>query len=144
MRTGRAQPALGAQKLNADGPSGPLLFGSRDTTMCRSGFPVAMSHPSDLRPEPDKLQAALEASCGALMTLQAIDRSAAAGAGEGHALHEHLVRAIESLRSAIAELRLAHDNQASMVGLGFVAEGQPPPLPGKPNASRQASPRRTA
>jgi hypothetical protein len=77
-----------------------------------------MSLPYDSSLDPDRLQTALDASCYALMMLQSLDL--APGASEVCAAHRHLRRATESLRCAIEELRLAHGEEPSMVGLGFV------------------------
>jgi len=100
-----------------------------------------MSDPDDSRPTPDYVQNALEASCDALMTLESI-RTVPAGDGSEPGAQLHVAQAIASLRHAISELRLAHDHDASMVGLGFVVKT----VPGRPQnrRGRQARPRRTA
>jgi hypothetical protein len=66
----------------------------------------------------DHLEAALEASCDTLVTLQLIRSRGGddVGGAEGH-----VTRAIRSLRRAIAELRLAGAQDANALALGFVA-----------------------
>jgi hypothetical protein len=99
-----------------------------------------MTHPRDYLPILDHIETALEASCGALMTLQSIDLTSARG-DEG--LPGHIAEAMLSLRLAIEELRAAHSRGASGVALGFVLAR------GRRNSSGredpdQSSPRRTA
>jgi hypothetical protein len=77
-----------------------------------------MSLPHDSSLDPHRLQTALDASCDALMMLQSLDP--APGASEVCAAHQHIRRATKSLRCAIEQLRLAHGEEPSMVGLGFV------------------------
>jgi hypothetical protein len=79
-----------------------------------------MTGPHNSTPDSDQLQSALEASCDALMTLQSMDREATNRRSDGSSPWLHVTEAIESLRSAITELRLARDEEESMVGLGFV------------------------
>jgi hypothetical protein len=90
----------------------------------------------------EKLQTVLETSCDALMMLQSMDRGH--GATDNPQAYQHLLLATESLRSTIAELRLARDEEASVVGLGFVVRGDARHLPSRPRVSAQARPRRTA
>ncbi len=73
------------------------------------------------------VETALEASCGLLMALESI-RSQTSDA-DVLRVHAHVQQAIEFVRRAITELRLAHSNTASPIALGFVAaaprESQP-------------------
>lgn len=78
-----------------------------------------MTNAPELKPDQDPLEAALEASCGALITLEAI-HCTAAGIGEPDGVGAHLAHAVSALREAIDELRLAHINHATGVALGFV------------------------
>jgi hypothetical protein len=73
----------------------------------------------------DPVEAALEASCGALITLEAIHCTAAA-VGQPSGLDAHLALAARSLREAIDELRLAHSNHATGVAIGFVLDRSRP------------------
>jgi hypothetical protein len=99
-----------------------------------------MTHPRDYLPILDHIEAALEASCGALMTLQSIDFSPTR---DGDGMHGHVAEAIYSLRHAIDELRSAQSRGASGLALGFVLargrRGSGPEV--EPDQSR---PRRTA
>lgn len=63
----------------------------------------------------DRLEAAVEASCEALIELQLIR---AAG---GEEVKVHANRAIDSLRRAIVELRAARGERPSVLAPGFVA-----------------------
>ena len=64
-------------------------------------------------------EAALEATCDTLITLQLVNAAAAAGEEIGD-VEEGINGAISSLRSAIAELRLAHTEEQTARVLGFV------------------------
>lgn len=66
----------------------------------------------------DHYEAALEATCDTLITLQLV--SAAASRDEIGDVEEGITGAISSLRSAIAELRLAHTEGRTARVLGFV------------------------
>jgi hypothetical protein len=103
-----------------------------------------MSHPRDYLPALDRVEAALEASCGALVTLESISPRAADGAGGTDTTQRHLGRAISALRDAIEELRLAQSNGSSAPAMGFVLEGSRRAPPGGKRAFGQSSPRRTA
>jgi hypothetical protein len=86
-----------------------------------------MTHPRDYLPILDHIETALEASCGALITLQSID---VAAAPNGDGMHGHIAEAIHSLRHAIDELRAAQSRGASGLALGFVlARGRRNPSP---------------
>jgi hypothetical protein len=127
-----------ARNLNVRGPEGPLLFRAHSCTMSRFGYGQRMRMPQEPRLDTDNLQSALEASCDALMMVESARFTGDFGA-DGH-----VERAIESLRGAIDELRLARDEEASMVGLGFVVRADARRLAGPRSPASHASPRRTA
>jgi hypothetical protein len=102
-----------------------------------------MSHSLEPTLDPDTLQSALEASCDALMTLQSIEHGAREDE-EPCAARRHVVQAIDSLRFAIDELRLAREEDASIVGHGFVVRADPVTGARGPGADGQVRPRRTA
>ncbi len=107
-----------------------------------------MSHPRDYLPALDRIEAALEASCGALVTLESIHSDPAGDRSDDQdGMLGHVGLAIRSLRNVIEELRLAQNNGACALAVGFVLKGNgrvpraadpPPPDPG------QSKPRRTA
>lgn len=103
----------------------------------RSGF---MTHPREYLPVLDHVEAALEAACAALLTLQSMDVLASNGETDGE--REHVADAVLSLRHAINELREAETRGQSGLALGFVlAGGRRKSSGGGPDQSR---PRRTA
>ena len=79
-----------------------------------------MSQSDNSRPAPDSVRNALESSCDALMMLESIREATVNSSAEASAAQLHVAEAIAALRLAISKLRLAHDHDASMVGLGFV------------------------
>jgi hypothetical protein len=85
-----------------------------------------MQTPQDDREKPDRFETALEASCGVLVTLESIYGHADASAGELMNLQTHLQQAIESVRRAITELRLARTKAPAPMALGFVAAAGEP------------------
>jgi hypothetical protein len=106
-----------------------------------------MPHPRDYLPTLDRIEAALEASCGALVTLESINSVARDGSDEPDAMGGHVGLAIRSLRDVIEELRLAQSNGACALAIGFVLKGNgrvpravdPVPLdPGQPKPRRTA------
>jgi hypothetical protein len=100
-----------------------------------------MTQPCDNQSlDPDTLQSALEASCDALMTLQSLDR----GTREPSPALGHVAQAIDSLRFAIEQLRLARDEDSSIVGMGFVVRSEPGSRRRGATPGDQVSPRRTA
>lgn len=99
-----------------------------------------MTHPRDYLPVLDHVEAALEASCGALITLQRIDADLADRIGPND-IQRHVARAVQSLRGAIEELRRAHGTGANALALGFVLEGE---RRASAADSAQSKPRRTA
>ena len=72
------------------------------------------SHP------PDRLEAALEASCGTLITLESILASTAFAPADSRDVQPQLCGAIESLRRAIVELRLLRAEGSWLPALDFV------------------------
>jgi hypothetical protein len=99
-----------------------------------------MTHPRDYLPILDHIEAALEASCGALITLQSIDVDSTPNRD---GMHGHIAEAIYSLRHAIDELRSAQSRGASGLALGFVlARGRR--CPAQDPDDGQSRPRRTA
>jgi hypothetical protein len=99
---------------------------SRNGTI--SGFMLrAIPDPSESEPVFAPYEAALEASCAALITLQLIstrDASSSVIAGLDHGqspqVSNALCETITSLRRAIKELRGARDERRSPVFMGFV------------------------
>lgn len=96
----------------------------------------------------DHLQTALEAGCDALITLQALSSRISLLAGSGGVVDAgrtslQLTHAIDALRAAIAELRLARDTELSGLALGFVlSEHEEPAKAAAPEGYTR--PRRTA
>ena len=70
----------------------------------------------------DHLEAAIEASCETLVTLQMIREAAPDDDG----LRSQTRRAIGSLRRAISELRTERAERASAVAYGFVVDTRQP------------------
>ncbi len=100
-----------------------------------------MTHPRDYLPVLDRIGAALEATCDALMTLQSID--VLTSMPENDRREGQVARTISHLRHAIDELRDAQAQGQTGLAMGFVlarnqrnstADGGP----------SQSSPRRTA
>lgn len=99
-----------------------------------------MIHPRDYLPAFDQFEAALEDSCGALMTLQHLDAQMADWSAPEN-IRRHISHAVRSLRIAIEELRHAQGRSESGLALGCVLAS------GRLSARRvgdQSSPRRTA
>ena len=67
---------------------------------------------------PEHIQAALEATCDALLALQVV--RARAGARAEADVEPELSQAIDAVREAIGELRSACPGDASVMTLGFV------------------------
>ena len=93
----------------------------------------------------DRIEAALDAACGALVTVDSITPGAGAGLSDTDGMQRHLGLAIRSLREAIAELRLARSNGSSALAIEFVLKGNAGAPRGsvKPDPG-QTKPRRTA
>jgi hypothetical protein len=106
-----------------------------------------MPHPRDYLPALDRIEAALEASCGALVTLESIPSDAVDGSDDPDGMRGHVGLAIRSLRGAIEELRLAQNNGAYALAIGFVLQGNgraPGDVAPPPRDPGQSKPRRTA
>lgn len=103
-----------------------------------------MHHPRDFLPALDRIESALEASCGALVTLESLNPGAADGLRDADGMQAHVGLAIESLRGAIEELRLAQSNGSSALAIGFVLQGNGRPRRGGEAEAGQSKPRRTA
>jgi hypothetical protein len=102
-----------------------------------------MHHPRDYLPALDRIEGALEASCGALLALESINSGTADCLRDGDALQTHVGLAIDSLREAIEELRLAQSTGSSALAIGFVLQGNGRPRSVKAEPG-QSKPRRTA
>lgn len=100
-----------------------------------------MTHPRDYLPVLDRIGAALDATCDALMTVQSID--ALPTTPEDEPGEGHMGRAISHLRSAIDELRNAHAQGQTGLALGFVLAGKRRSVIDDCDPD-QSSPRRTA
>lgn len=102
---------------------------------------MPVTHPREYLPVRDRIGIALDATCGALMTLQSIDVLSTIGddnRGDGH-----VARAISDLRRAIDELRDAHTQGQTGLALGFVLARDARRSCGDGKLG-QSSPRRTA
>jgi hypothetical protein len=100
-----------------------------------------MTHPRDYLPVLDRIGVALETTCDALMTLQAIDVLPSLpddGTGE-----THIARAMEHLRDAVNELRRAQAHGQTGLAMGFVLARDQRSAGAEADAD-QSSPRRTA
>ena len=84
--------------------------------MSDSMLPV--THPREYLPVLDRIEMALDAACGALMTLQSIDVLSAVGDCQG--VDGHVAQTLWHLRREIDELRDAHTRGHSGLALGFV------------------------
>jgi hypothetical protein len=111
--------------------------------MYRFGRRVMM-HPRDYLPALDHIEAALEASCGALITLQSIRGAPTDRTYDADGMHAHVAQAVVSLREAIEELRSAQSSGTSGLALGFVLSRNRHAPAGAQSAGGQSRPRRTA
>jgi hypothetical protein len=66
------------------------------------------------------LENAIEASCVALVRLELIRCASGDGAGEIASAENQIRQVIDSLRSALAELRLERGDEESALAFGFV------------------------
>ena len=113
--------------------------------MCVVGSFKDMTDPRGYIPALDRIEAALEASCGALITLESLDSQATERATEANEMQEHIGRARRSLREAIDSLRAAQsDGGADAIALGFVLKGTGRKTPELEPEAGQARPWRTA
>jgi hypothetical protein len=83
-----------------------------------------MKPPRDSPPTPDHIQAALEASNGALIGLEWIVAQLDEDAGDRASVRQQTRQAIESLRQAIVELRLARGESIGALTLGFILKAE--------------------
>jgi hypothetical protein len=95
-----------------------------------------MTDPSGARSASDRFEAALQASCDALIELQLIRAQLAGGTD----VEAHATRAISALQRAIAEFRSAYRLEPGALDVGFVLARR-----GRGGRRRgQSRPRRTA
>lgn len=90
----------------------------------------------DMKPALGHLEAALEATCAALMTLQAARIGAAESTAEALVLEGQILGAIVSVRRAMSNLRAIHEVETSMLAFGFVL-----PNPESPTYAPRRHPR---
>jgi hypothetical protein len=83
-----------------------------------------MKTPRHSPPALDHIQAALEASNGALIGLEWIAAQLAHEADDRASVRQQTRQAIESLRQAITELRLARGEACGALTLGFVLQAK--------------------
>jgi hypothetical protein len=103
-----------------------------------------MTHPRDYLPGLDRIEDALEASCGALVALESIACPVSDRAYEPDGIQEHVGQAIRSLRQAIEVLRSAHSDGVDGLAMGFVLKrSESAARDGTPEVA-QSKPRRTA
>jgi len=103
-----------------------------------------MTHPRDYLPALDHIEAALDASCGALITLQSTRGAPTDRTYDADRMHAHVAQAVDSLREAIEELRSAQSRGMSGLALGFVLKRNRHAPAGAQSAGGQSKPRRTA
>jgi hypothetical protein len=82
-----------------------------------------MTHTPQACNEVDHYEAALQASCATLMTLQAIHARLAGTPGEIAVVDAHVREAIAALQVAIRELRLSHSERYGLWTLQAVVRG---------------------
>lgn len=99
-----------------------------------------MTHPRDYLFVLDRIEAALEATCDALMTLQSVDTLPSIANDPGEV---HVAQAISHLRQAVDELRDARSERQTGLALGFVVASDRRES-GRRDSASQSSPRRTA
>jgi hypothetical protein len=84
-----------------------------------------MTHALDSPPIPNHIQAALEACCGGLMTLQVARIHLSNADVDLKEAEEDISRAIESLQRVIAQLRAARAGaKPATLALGFVVAAE--------------------
>jgi hypothetical protein len=111
--------------------------------ICRF-IPLAMTNPPPAHTTVDHYEAALEASCDTLITLQLLHASAEEASTPVAEVERHISRAIRSLRHAITELRLAHGERRNMLTMGFVVEAEVADPESVASEITQSKPSRTA
>ncbi len=92
----------------------------------------------------DHIQRALEATCGTLVALEALELGLSSITCPGEDPRSAVQLAIDSLRLAISELRTARAPAASPASLGFVLSRRGEAGPAARACGAQAKPRRTA
>jgi hypothetical protein len=100
-----------------------------------------MTPPRDYLSSLDRIDAALEATCDALLTLQSIE--VLPGVPEDAPGEGHVAQAISHLRGAIDELRVAQSQGHAELALGFVLPRDHGESSGEVGTG-QSIPRRTA
>jgi hypothetical protein len=103
-----------------------------------------MTHPRDYLPALDQIEVALEATCGALVTVESICGQASPRVGLADGTQEHIEAAVGALRKAIEELRSAQTEGATGLAMGFVLERDTEPDRETKPDSGQINPHRTA
>lgn len=103
-----------------------------------------MKHPRDYLPALDRIEDALEASCGALIALESIARSASYRPSEPDGTQEHVGHAIRALREAIDDLRSARSDSVDGLAMGFVLLRNESAARDGTREPGQSRPRRTA
>lgn len=94
-----------------------------------------MTHPRDYLPALDRIEAALEATCGALIALESLRCRACEDAHDPSSMQDHVGRAIRSLRDVVDDLRSAQSAGTDGLALGFVLKRG---LAGGPGATGDA------
>lgn len=100
-----------------------------------------VTHPREYLPVLDRIEMALDAACGALMTLHSVDLPSAIG--DAGRMEAHVAQAISGLQHAIDQLRDAHMQGQTGLALGFVLARNSSNSCGHEGFG-QSSPRRTA
>jgi len=107
-----------------------------------------MMEDRDIQPALRHLEAALESSCATLIALEATRAHDRESARDACPIQGQIGDAIQSLRTAIAELRAMHDVETNMLAFGFVLGADPgwarTQIRRRHAGSDQSSPRRTA
>jgi hypothetical protein len=97
---------------------------------------LADEHTPDPRTISHHMGAALEASCETLLTLQLLASGDGTKPADPSAFQLQVAQATESLRRSIGELRMAYEDHAGVLTLGFVVSA---PNVTKPRPRRKLS-----
>jgi hypothetical protein len=103
-----------------------------------------MKHPRDYLPALDRIEDALEASCGALIALESISCPASDPTYEPDGIQEYVDLAIRSLRETIDALRSARSKNIDGLAVGFVLQRSEDAARHGTREVGQSRPRRTA
>jgi len=106
-----------------------------------------MMQDRDIQPALRHLEAALESSCATLLALEATRAQDHERARDTVPIQGQICDAIESLRTAIAELRAMHEVETNLLAFGFVLDADPGwarTQTRRHARTGQSSPRRTA